>query len=214
MPIKLIIFDVDGTLVDSGQDICNALNHAVKPYGIREATLTETLSFVGEGVTKLINKFLVKRSSSLDVSHIVERFLDYYSTHPADCTAVYPGIYETLALLGGSHKAVISNKTERLTRQVLEILNLDHFFECISGGDTFPQKKPSPEPIFAMLSRFHLSPLEAIMVGDSIYDIEAGNAAGIKTIAVDYGYGFQGFDSKADFTIGAFNLIPDIISKI
>jgi phosphoglycolate phosphatase len=65
-----------------------------------------------------------------------------------------------------------------------------------------------------MLSRFHLSPPEAIMVGDSIYDIEAGNAAGIKTIAVDYGYGFRGFDSKADFKIGAFSLIPDIISQI
>lgn len=214
MPIKLIIFDVDGTLVDSGIDICNALNHAIDPFAISKTNLQETLTLVGEGVTKLIKKLLIKRSSPVDVSIVLESFLSFYAAHPADNTTIYSGVEETLDLLGGYKKAVISNKTESLTCQVLESLHLKHYFEHIVGGDTFPQKKPSPEPVHNVLAHFRATADETILVGDSIYDIEAGRSAGVKTVAVTYGYGFPGFDSYADFRIESIRELPEIISRI
>jgi phosphoglycolate phosphatase len=214
MSIELIIFDVDGTLVDSGNDICNALNHAIRPYGIPKVSLQETLTLVGEGVTKLVEKLLVKRSSNLDVALILERFLNFYALHPADNTITYSGVEDTLNQLISYRKAIISNKTESLTRQVLESLSLYHHFEYIVGGDTFPQKKPSPEPVHHALKHFHTTTDKAVLVGDSVYDIEAGHAAGVKTIAVTYGYGFSGFDIKADFKIESFRELPAIISGI
>ena len=113
MKIKLIIFDLDGTLVDSSVDLTNALNYAIGPYGLEKLTVTKTISLVGEGVTSLIGKLLGQAATDLkDV--VLNRFLDYYGEHLTDFTVPYPGVRETLEKLGNYRKAVISNKREDL----------------------------------------------------------------------------------------------------
>jgi len=201
MPVKLLIFDLDGTLVDSSLDISKAINYAFGPYGIPEVGVAETITLIGEGLTRLIGKVIERKAPDLDLSTLVARFLEHYSTHLSDNTRPYPGVEKVLRALQGYKKAIVSNKTEALSIKVLEALDLMRYFDCVMGGDTLPEKKPSPIPIFDLLRRFNMRPDEALLVGDSIYDIDAGRAAGVKTVAALYGYGGPGFWKRADYRI-------------
>ncbi len=210
MSIKLIIFDLDGTLVNSSIDITNALNYAIEPYGLEKLTVERTISLVGEGITRLIEKVLGEGLTGIrDI--VLERFLEYYGEHLTDNTAAYPGVRETLALLGAFRKAVISNKREDLSRRLLENLGLAGYFDIIWGSDSVPEKKPSPVPVQEMLRKFSCAPAEAVIVGDSNYDIEAGRAAGVRTVAVSYGYRDVSLLKDADFIIDS---MTDLISRL
>jgi phosphoglycolate phosphatase len=187
MPLKLIIFDLDGTLVDTVKDITNALNFALKPYGQEVLSVQDTRKMVGEGITKLIEKVLGDRKSRL--SNIVsKRFLDYYTKHIIDYSSPYPRVRETLEKLNGYKKAVISNKREYLSRMLLDKLDLLKYFDLVVGSDTTSERKPSPVPVIYAITKLSAGSHESVMVGDSNYDIEAGKKAGLKTIAVTYGY--------------------------
>jgi phosphoglycolate phosphatase len=200
MKIKLIIFDLDGTLVNSAADITNALNYAIAPYGFEQLTVERTISLVGEGITRLIEKLVSQKAADLKYV-VLKRFLEYYSEHLTDLTAPYPGVTEALEMLGGYRKAVISNKREDLSRRLLENLALSGYFDVIWGSDSVPEKKPSPAPVIEMLKKISCGPDEAVMVGDSNYDIEAGRAAGVRTVAVSYGYRHVSLLKDADFII-------------
>ena len=200
MKIKLIIFDLDGTLVNSAADITNALNYAIRPYGFERLTVERTISLVGEGITRLIEKLVSQKSADLK-NVVLKRFLEYYSEHLTDLTVPYPGVPETLEMLGDYRKAVISNKREDLSRRLLENLALSGYFDVIWGSDSVPEKKPSPAPVIEMLKKISCGPDEAVMVGDSNYDIEAGRAAGVRTVAVSYGYRHVSLLKDADFII-------------
>ena len=218
MLIKLIIFDLDGTLVDSSIDITNALNYAIEPYGLKLLTREDTIGLVGEGITRLIEKMLLfagkdsKKQVSTDLqADITKRFLKYYTEHLLDYTREYPGARETLKQLGGYKKAVISNKREILTRKTIDGLGLSQFFDVVIGSDTTPEKKPSPIPVLKALSEFNIKPEEAIIVGDSNLDIDAGKAAGVTTIAVSYGYRPREVIAHADYIIDRLtDLIPSL----
>jgi phosphoglycolate phosphatase len=210
MKIKLIIFDLDGTLVNSSVDITNALNYAVEPYGLEKLTVERTISLVGEGVTRLIEKLLGEKWADLR-GVVLERFLGYYSQHLTDFTVPYPGVRETLKTLGNYRMVVISNKRADLSMRLLVNLGLAGFFEIIWGSDSVSEKKPSPVPVFEMLKRVSCRPDEAVMVGDSDYDIEAGKAAGVRTVAVSYGFREVKLLQDADIII---NSIRDLPSKL
>ena len=200
MKIKLVIFDLDGTLVNSSADITNALNYAIEPYGFEQLTIERTTSLVGEGVTRLIEKLVGQKAADLkDV--VLKRFLEYYSEHLTDFTVPYPGVRETLEMLGNYRKTVISNKREDLSKHLLETLELSGYFDIIWGSDSVSEKKPSPAPVLEMLKKLSCGPDEAVMVGDSNYDIEAGRAAGVRTVAVSYGYRHINLLKDADFII-------------
>jgi phosphoglycolate phosphatase len=207
MKIKLIIFDLDGTLVDSSVDITNALNYAIGPYGLEKLTVARTISLVGEGVTSLIGK-LLGESAADRKNFVLNRFLDYYSEHLADFTVPYPGVRETLEMLGVYRKAVISNKREDLSKRLLENLELSEYFDFIWGSDSVPEKKPSPVPVLEMLKKVGCGPEEAVMVGDSNFDVEAGRAAGVGTVAVSYGFRAAGLLKDADFIIDSMTELP------
>jgi phosphoglycolate phosphatase len=211
--IKLIIFDLDGTLVDSGLDINNALNYAVAPYGLEKLTLEQTISMVGEGLSRLIEKVLGKDRADI-LPEVSERFVKYYSEHLADFTLPYPGVTETLQRLSDYRKAVISNKREALSKELLEALGLSGYFDIILGSDSVEEKKPSPKPVLQVLRRFSLSPEEAVMVGDSNFDIEAGKAAGVVTIAVSYGFRPPEFLKGADFLIDSMGGLIKILEGL
>jgi phosphoglycolate phosphatase len=200
MRLKLIIFDLDGTLVDTAQDITNALNHAVAPLGIAPLSIGETTALVGEGITRLMEKVLGERYGALG-AEVQGRFIEYYSGHLTEHSAPYPNVIETLERLGGLMKAVISNKRESLSRRLLEALDMDRHFALVVGSDTLSERKPSAVPILHVLSVLGAGPGESMMVGDSNYDIEAGKRAGLRTVAVTYGYRDRSVLKDADHLI-------------
>jgi len=210
MSIQLILFDLDGTLVDTSRDITNALNYALSPYGLDGISVKATIKVVGEGLTRLIEKVLGEERYHLKVA-VSKRFLEYYAAHLVDNSRLYPDVEETLDMLSGYRKAIISNKRENLSVNLLKQLDLDRHFELIVGSDTTPERKPSAAPLLYACSKLHISPLEALMVGDSRYDIEAGHNARVKTVAVTYGYQERGLLTAADYIIDSFRDLPGIL---
>jgi len=198
--IKLIIFDLDGTLVDSSIDITNALNYAIAPYDIEKIQGQKTIRLIGEGLTRLIEKLLGEDKAGIKPD-VLKRFLYYYGEHLADFTRPYQGVTETLEKLENYKKAVISNKREAFSKKLLAELHLSEYFDVILGSDSVAEKKPSPAPVYKVLEIMSLTPEEAVIVGDSNFDIEAGNAAGLKTIGVSYGYRDASTLKDADFII-------------
>ncbi len=238
--IKLLIFDLDGTLADTSKDITDAVNYAVKPFGVESLSVSEIKAMVGSGITKLIESLILTENlipsflnspvpplakggegglseGERDFSakeEAVKRFLEYYSIHFLDYTKPYPQVKETLSKIEAYKKAVISNKREVLSKKVLEGLGLLKFFDVVLGSDSVSERKPSPLPIFELLKRFGVSKDEAVIIGDSNYDIEAGRAAGIKTIAVTYGYRDREVLKGADFIIDSFGEILRILPEL
>ncbi|MDO8446489.1 MAG: HAD-IA family hydrolase [Deltaproteobacteria bacterium] len=213
MPIKLVIFDLDGTLVNSITDITNSLNYATEPFGLYPKTVEEVAALVGEGITKVIERVLGdERLQYRD--DVVKRFLAFYSEHIVDNTFPYPGVKETLERLSGLKKAVISNKREALSIKVLEALDLLRFFDLVIGSDSTNEKKPSPVPVLHVISTMGLTPEDSIMVGDSDLDIAAGKSAGVKTVGVTYGYRDRAFLTDADYIIDEIKDLPLIIQSL
>lgn len=213
MPLKLILFDLDGTLVDSSVDITNALNYALGPYNFAPLTKEEVIKLVGEGVTRLIEKLVGNMDISV-VDDVKDRFLEHYNLHIVDHTREYPGVRETLEALSAYKKAIISNKREALSIKTLEGLGLAGYFDLVIGSDTTPEKKPSPAPILWALSKLAISPEEAVMVGDSNFDVDAGKAAGVTTIAVTYGYRPLEAIRHADYLIDRMDNILPLLDKL
>lgn len=208
--LKLIIFDLDGTLVDSSRDITNALNHAIEPYGFKPLAVEDTIKMVGEGLTRLIEKILVGNNTAIRPD-VLDRFVKYYTEHLTDFTRPYPGIRETLEKLGRYKKAVISNKRESLSKKVLEQLGLLKFFDIVLGSDSIPEKKPSPVPVKKVLEILKIAPDEAIIIGDSDLDMQAGKKAGLTAVAVTYGYRSKELLKDADFFINNMNQLLTLI---
>ncbi|MCX8034495.1 MAG: HAD-IA family hydrolase [Thermodesulfovibrio sp.] len=215
MSIELIIFDLDGTIVDTCEDITNALNFCLKNYGISGFTKDEVQKMIGEGVRKFIEKALAQRdlSNSL-LEDMLDCFVNYYSEHISDSTRPYPGVVETLERLIGINKAVISNKLTSLSMKTLSNLGLINYFDFVAGNDFFPEQKPSPLPILKTLEKFNKKKENVLILGDSILDIEAGKSAGVKTVAVTYGYGDKELLKYADFIIDRFEELLKIIRDI
>ncbi len=210
MPIKLILFDLDGTLVDTSKDITNAVNYALKAHGIQEITVRDAINMVGEGITRLIEKILGDEKLHMR-DEIIKRFIEYYSEHLADYSREYPFVRETLEQLNGYKKAVISNKRELLSSELLDKLDLRKYFNHVAGSDTTSEKKPSPVPIFYVMKKLYAKQNESIIVGDSNFDIEAGKKAGIKTVAVTYGYRERQYLQDADYIIDSLKDLTALI---
>jgi phosphoglycolate phosphatase len=201
--LKLIMFDLDGTLVDSSVDLTNALNYAIEACALEKLTVVRTKDLVGEGITKLIENLVGLDRQDLHAL-VLDRFMSYYSDHLVDFTVPYPGVVETLKDLSSFKKAVISNKREALSIAVLRELGLLHYFDLVLGSDSVNEKKPSPKPLLKVMEILSCRPTDAVMVGDSSFDIEAGRAAGTSTCAVTYGYRDARFLKGADMYVDRF----------
>ncbi|MGE5301162.1 MAG: HAD family hydrolase [Acidobacteriota bacterium] len=210
--IKLVMFDLDGTLVDSSVDITNALNYATMPYGFGKMTVERTIGMVGEGITRLIEKMVGEGSAIMP--EVLDRFILHYSEHLVDFTAPYRGVRETLEQLNGYKKAVISNKREALSRRLLEELDLLKYFDMVLGSDSTEERKPSPKPLRMVLGAFNVKPEESAIVGDSNFDIEAGKAAGVHAIAVTYGYRGIEYLRAADYIISDITELVELLAEI
>ena len=211
--MRLLICDLDGTLVDSSIDLTNALNYAVEPYDIEKMTVQRTKSLVGEGITRLIEKLLGLEMIAIRQA-VMDRFMEYYAAHLVDFTRPYAGVPETLASLHRYKKAVISNKREALTRRVLLELGLLPYFDLVLGSDSVDEKKPSPKPLLKVMDMFSCSAGETVIVGDSNFDIAAGKAAGTYTVAVSYGFRDAGLLQEADRIIARFQDLPLVLEML
>ena len=211
--IKLIIFDLDGTLVDSVKDITAALNFALPGDG-EYLTSFEVSKMIGGGVKALVQSAIKKCRVDMDEETCINEYLKYYSEHVVKYTVPYPGVVDTLEVLDGYKKAIVSNKIELFTVKVLERLDLIKYFDVILCADNFPETKPSPAPILHILDILSIKPSEAIIIGDTETDIKAGKAAKIKTVAAIYGYGKPGFQYEADATISDITQIHRIMRSM
>jgi phosphoglycolate phosphatase len=215
MSIDLIIFDLDGTIVDSCEDITVAINFCLRKYGMLEFTQEEVKKMIGEGVRKFVEKVIHIRNLSHDLlNDIFDCFVSYYSNHVAVFTKPYPGVVETLGKLQGIKKAIISNKLTALSVKTLSSTGLINYFDFVAGNDMFPEQKPSPLPILKTIEKFQTKKENTLIIGDSNLDIEAGKAAGIKTVAVTYGYRQKDLLKDADFIIDNFEELLKIIEEI
>ncbi len=218
--LKLLIFDLDGTLADTGQDIADALNYALNPYGVQNYSVEEVKSMVGSGIASLLES-LVPTSppfgagDSVNAGELVtNRFLKYYSEHLMDNTTAYPYVKDTLSSLGDYKMAVLTNKREKYSRQILDELELLEYFDLVWGSDSVREKKPSPVPILDMMKKFGTNKEETMIIGDSNFDVEAGMAAGIKVVGVTYGFRSRAFLKGSDYIIDSFNELMNIIPRI
>jgi phosphoglycolate phosphatase len=217
--IKLLIFDLDGTLVDTIRDITDAVNYAVRPFDAKSHTTEDVKSMVGAGIANLISGLIHPQKNSKEKTQqskeeAIKRFISYYSEHLLDNTIPYPQVEDTLSKLTGYRKAVISNKREHLSREVLEGVGISRYFDVILGSDSIPEKKPSPIPVYEVLKRLEFPKERAVMIGDSNFDIEAGKRAGVKTVAVTYGYRDRDILKDADYMIDSFGELLDLLPKI
>jgi phosphoglycolate phosphatase len=202
MTVRAALFDLDGTLVDSLEDLTDAVNHMLAVFGRPSLTPVSVRRLVGKGAHNLVRRALETESEEA-ITRGIELFVAYNRDHVTDKSVLYPGVPEALRQLAenGIRLAVISNKHEALCLLIMEALGIARLFEIICGGDTFPEMKPSPLPLLRALDRLGIAAHDAVMVGDSINDIQAGQQAGITTIGCTWGYGgaeeFAGADHRA-----------------
>ena len=189
--IKLLIYDLDGTLINSRADIAYSVNGMLKQLGFSELSESVISDHVGEGVTHLM-KSVLKLSSSQDTEQLIERavklYRGRYAEHLLDETKLYPGVQKVLEHFKSRKQAVVTNKPEDSSHKILRGLGIDSYFFRIVGGDQKFAKKPSPDSVFELMRFTGAQPKETVFIGDSDIDIQTGKNAGIHTIGITYGF--------------------------
>ena len=209
--MRLVIFDLDGTVIDSLDDLTDTTNHMLSSMGRNTLGREEVRTLVGQGAKRLVERALPGAPPE-DVERALGLFITYNEAHIVEKTRLYPGVREALAALRdrGCRLTVISNKNEVLCHKVIHALGVHGYFEAVVGADTTPFRKPSPEPVLRLLHDFGVAPAQAAIIGDSINDVAAGQAAGVVTVGCTYGYGSLSELETADYLVGSFPEIPDL----
>ncbi|MBN2322394.1 MAG: HAD-IA family hydrolase [Spirochaetes bacterium] len=193
MLFDLVIFDLDGTLIDTRFDMTTAINEVLSSYGLPEKGVEEVTGYVGDGIRVLVERCVV--GSGIDITEAVSRFKDSYWNHMLDRTEPYPGVTALLDRIGGIKKAVLTNKAYSFTKAIMDRLGLTERFECIVGGDSVGRKKPYTDGVRYILQKTGVTAARAIMVGDGKNDIVVAKKTGL--VSVWAGYGFCGRERLA-----------------
>jgi phosphoglycolate phosphatase len=220
-PLRAVLFDLDGTLLDTAADIARALNRVHEERGWAALPVSDVSRMIGRGSPILIERAAAALGHPLsaeDQAHMVERFFEHYGsleeTNESDAQP-YAAVADTLEMLhrAGMPMAVVTNKQQRFARALLERLNLMRFVRVLVGGDTCERRKPDPQPLLFACQSLGVAPTDALMVGDSINDVTAARAANIPVVCVPYGYN-EGQDSrtlKCDSMIGTLAELPALL---
>ena len=210
--IKAIIFDLDGTLIDSVTDLANSVNFTLEKLGLPLHTPDEIKSFVGDGVQKLIKRSLGQtHMDRFDEAFAI--FMDHYNAHCTDNTTLYPEVANTLPHLAEKYKlGVLTNKSVSFSLKILEALKVNSYFKEVLGGDSLPTKKPDPAGIFYLTEKWDLSPDQIVMVGDHATYTEVGQRAGCKTVFIEGGIG-ETRGLVPDFIIQSMAELPALLES-
>jgi phosphoglycolate phosphatase len=188
----VVVFDLDGTLIDSKVDLAQAVNSTLLHMG-RAPLADETIfSYVGNGAPALVRRALGERATDEEAEKGLAYFLSYYRAHMLDNTVAYAGVREALEGLKERGLAVLTNKPVKFSQAILEGLGLARYFRYVYGGNSFETKKPDPQGVNILLRHFAVAPREAMIVGDSDVDVRTARNAGTWACGVSYGFGTDG----------------------
>ena len=189
---EIIVFDLDGTLINSAPDLCYALNQTLSEINIPEITLQEVMGYLGDGALELIKRGITKHANieKFDTELLRLRFLEIYDTCLLNKTDFYPNVIQALKELKKMDYtlAICSNKPELLAKRIISGLNTSEYFDIITGGDTYDYRKPDPRHLINTILEAGKKVENAIMIGDSENDINCAKKASIPSIAVSFGY--------------------------
>lgn len=193
--MDLLIFDLDGTLIDSKLDLAHAVNATRAHFGLPPLDLETVGNYIGNGAPVLIRRAMGAEASQNDVDKALEYFLAYYGDHKLDNTRAYPGIPEALEALhqASVRMAVLTNKPVRISGRIIEGLGLSKYFLHVYGGNSFDRKKPDPLGVETLLAETVVSKHRALIVGDSAVDVQTARNAGVKVCGVTYGFQPESF---------------------
>lgn len=219
-PFRTVVFDLDGTLIDSADDVGAAVNRVLADHGLAPIDAQAQRALMGEGGRVRTRQAFAIRGVTLDEAELgarVRDFVRYYAENPVARTRPYPGVPVALQRLAdiGVRMGVCTNKYEESARDVLGRLGLMPPIEDAAGADSFDVRKPHPGHILKLLARMDADPARALMVGDSIHDVQAARAAGLKVIAVSWGYTLTpARELGADAVIDRFDDLVDVAATL
>jgi len=208
----VLIFDLDGTLVDSKKDLTASVNYVRHQFGLPDLTEDEIARFIGDGALMLVHRALAEKANEATVQSGLQMFLSYYRAHMLDRTTLYPGVRETLDRLNDCKLAILTNKPVHFSCAMLDGLGIYRYFVAVYGGNSFDHKKPDPVGIYKILSDTNGRRDATWMIGDSAVDVRTGRNAGVKTCGVTYGYATSSFEAHPpDFLIDQFSQLEGLI---
>jgi len=187
--VRALIFDLDGTLIDSKLDLAHAVNAAMAELGRSTLEHEQIFSYVGQGAPSLIARALGAGATDEECLRALEYFIQYYSAHKLDNTVLYPGVRETLDALSGIPMAVLTNKPVRASKGIIDGLGIAKYFQVVYGGNSFERKKPDPMGVTTILREMDETPEHCMVVGDSEVDVLTARNAGTLICGVTYGFG-------------------------
>ena len=209
-----LVFDLDGTLVDSAPDIATAINALFAELDLPAVELALIRRMIGDGAPVLLERALAHVGAVQTAADLMPRFSVHYGENAVRLTTVYPAVVETLTQLRdlGCRLGVCTNKPIGPTRAVLAALSLDALIEVVIGGDSLPQRKPAPEPLLAVIRTLDGTPDNAVLIGDSAVDLACAEAAGVPAIIIPSGYGMA--EPKATVIAAGFAELPRVIAEL
>jgi phosphoglycolate phosphatase len=187
--IKALIFDLDGTLIDSERDLIEATNAMLRELDRPKLPSATISGYIGHGAAKLVASALGTYANPPQQVNALQIFLRHYEAHKLDCTRAYPGAPEALKHLFPMPMAVLTNKPVGISTQILDALELSQYFAVIYGGDSFATKKPDPLGTNEILAQFTAAPRDVVFIGDSEVDVQTARNAGTVAVTVNYGFG-------------------------
>lgn len=218
--IKALLWDLDGTLIDSKQDIAECVNWTLNDMGLDSIPHEHIYEYVGHGVRTLIQGAVEEaHGHDYDYDSAMKLFDGHYLKHLLDHTRLYPGMEKVLEKLGDKKMAIITNKPQRYTDPIIDGLRLRDYFGVVLGREACVEMKPHPQPLESAMERLSVSSEQTMIVGDTEVDIEAGRRAGVKTCAVLFGFGKEEKvrAAKPDYLIdvpeGVLNIVADKTSE-
>ncbi len=218
MNATILLFDLDGTLVDSVPDLTQSLNRVLGEHGYRPLTPAEVAPMVGDGVPALVERgFAARGGSSAEAADALPRYIAIYEAHATELTRPYPGVPETLAELrrSGYRTAVCTNKLQQASHTVLDGLGLAALFDAVAGGDRYKVKKPDKGHLLGLIAELGGTADRAVMIGDSENDAAAAHAAALPLVIMRYGYArHDPATLGADAVLDTFAELPSALDRL
>ena len=217
---QTVVYDLDGTLIDSARDMQVAVSNVLKDHGLPPVTEDDVRIFMGQGSKVTMNKAFTKYGKILDeaaLTGVTKEFVRYYEADPISNTTAFDGVADVVAHFDGLglKQGVCTNKFERPSRMILEHLKLMPPIGDVAGADTFPVRKPDPRHILMLVERMGGDPRSTVMIGDSIHDVEAAHAAGLPAVLVSWGYTVKpASELGAEAVIQQFGALPEALGLI